>query len=112
MQNNPQTLAEQIANVFLQNESESKESELALLRQSVERMNERLSKIENALSANNPQSPVRRLRIAHPSQEKFEIEDGFAPDENGASFEIEKPCPFEPAGKPCDYCSMCSSRGF
>jgi hypothetical protein len=27
-------------------------------------------------------------------------------------FETEKKCSVEPGGKPCDHCSMCSSRGF
>jgi hypothetical protein len=27
-------------------------------------------------------------------------------------FESEKKCSVEPAGKPCDHCAMCSSRGF
>ncbi len=111
MESNPQKLAEQIANLFLQNESEREASDLKSLRRSVERIDERLSKIESALFEINPQSAIRTSHFAHPSQEKFEIADGFAP-EKGEQFETEKPCPFEPTGKPCDHCSMCSSRGF
>lgn len=48
--------------------------------------------------------------IAHPSQERFGI--GEAVSELVDYFESEKTCELEPGGKPCDHCSMCSSRGF
>jgi hypothetical protein len=47
----------------------------------------------------------------HFSQEKFADLKEFA-DEIVNSMQNEKACPFEPAGKPCDNCAMCSSRGF
>jgi hypothetical protein len=47
----------------------------------------------------------------HPSQEKFNINEAIV-DELVEFFEKEKACSFEPNGKPCDHCSMCSSRGF
>lgn len=112
MEINPQKLAEQIANLFLQSENEREVSDFSSLRRSIEQIDGRLSKIESALFEANPQSAVRSAHFAHPSQEKFEIADGFAP-EKSEQFETDtKPCPFEPTGKPCDHCSMCGSRGF
>ena len=48
---------------------------------------------------------------AHPSQEKFGVEEA-AVSELVDFFEGEKKCELEPGGKPCDHCSMCSTRGF
>jgi hypothetical protein len=48
---------------------------------------------------------------AHPSQERFGIEEATVA-ELVEFFESEKKCSIEPGGKPCDHCSMCSSRGF
>ena len=47
----------------------------------------------------------------HPSQERFNINEAIV-DELVEFFEKEKACSFEPNGKPCDHCSMCSARGF
>ena len=49
--------------------------------------------------------------ISHPSQEKFGVEEAVV-SELVDYFEKEKTCSVEPGGKPCDHCSMCSSRGF
>lgn len=49
--------------------------------------------------------------VAHPSQEKFGVEEATV-SELVDFFEKEKQCSMEPGGKPCDHCSMCSSRGF
>ena len=48
---------------------------------------------------------------AHPSQEKFGVEEA-AVSELVDFFEGEKRCELEPGGKPCDHCAMCSTRGF
>ncbi|HYG82355.1 MAG TPA: hypothetical protein VD861_18300 [Pyrinomonadaceae bacterium] len=48
---------------------------------------------------------------AHPSQERFGVEEA-AVSELVDFFEGEKKCELEPGGKPCDHCAMCSSRGF
>lgn len=48
---------------------------------------------------------------AHPSQERFGVEEATVA-ELVEFFESEKKCSVEPGGKPCDHCSMCSSRGF
>jgi hypothetical protein len=47
----------------------------------------------------------------HPSQERFGVEEATVA-ELVEFFESEKKCAIEPGGKPCDHCSMCSSRGF
>ena len=47
----------------------------------------------------------------HPSQERFGVEEATVA-ELVEFFESEKKCSIEPGGKPCDHCSMCSSRGF
>jgi hypothetical protein len=56
---------------------------------------------------------VRDFNIApdHPSQERFGVEEATVA-ELVEFFENEKKCSVEPGGKPCDHCSMCSSRGF
>ncbi len=80
---------------------------LSLVLQQLETMNNRLETIENEFMAKPGQ--VARLQLApHPSQERFqiaEVNELLLPQTN------EKACRFEP-DKPCDYCSMCSSRGF
>lgn len=48
---------------------------------------------------------------AHPSEEKFGVEEATV-SALVDFFEKEKLCSVEPGGKPCDHCSMCSSRGF
>ena len=48
---------------------------------------------------------------SHPSQEKFGVEEATV-SELVDFFEGTKTCELEPGGKPCDHCSMCSSRGF
>jgi hypothetical protein len=49
--------------------------------------------------------------LAHPSQEKFGVEEAVV-SELVDHFESEKTCSVEPGGKPCDHCAICSSRGF
>jgi hypothetical protein len=48
---------------------------------------------------------------SHPSEEKFGVEEATV-TELVDFFEKEKVCSVEPGGKPCDHCSMCSTRGF
>ncbi len=107
---NTQKLAERIALLLQGNEAD----DFTFVRSSLEKINERLNKIENNLnlqSSYNSQSAIGNRQSFHPSQEKFQIAEGVAP-ELIKPFETEKPCPYEPTGKPCDHCSMCNSRGF
>lgn len=58
------------------------------------------------------QSAIRNPQLpSHPSQERFGVEEATVA-ELVEFFESEKKCSVEPGGKPCDHCSMCSSRGF
>jgi hypothetical protein len=54
---------------------------------------------------------VQITSASHPSQERFNVNEAIV-DELVEFFEKEKACSFEPNGKPCDHCSMCSGRGF
>ena len=106
---NTQNLAERIAQLLQENEKGSDDA----LRASLEKINARLDKIESQLTSqnSNPQSAIRNPQSFHVSQEKFKSLEEIA-DEIIATLENEKACPYEPTGKPCDHCAMCSSRGF
>lgn len=102
-----QKLAEHIADL-LQGKDKSGDE---FLRSSLEKFNERLKNIEQSLELQNPQSAIINSHSNHSSQEKFiNLETLAGETTNG--FKDEKACPFEPAGKPCDQCAMCNSRGF
>jgi len=98
-------LAEKIARIL---DSESSATDVASLYASIEKLNHRLDKLELAV---NPQSTIRNPQSPHPSLEKFDVAEAIA-DEIFAGLQKEKACTFEPNGKPCDHCAMCSSRGF
>lgn len=105
---NTQALAEKIALLLREN---AKASDEDFLRSSLEKINQRLDKIESQFAQQNPQAQIPNHKSLHPSQEKFltleELADGII-----GSLQNEKACPYEPTGKPCDNCSMCNSRGF
>ena len=103
--NETKKLAERIARLL---ESEQQGGDLASVFASLEKINHRLDKLE---ASPNPQAAVRDPRSAHPSQEKFAVLEAVA-DQIIEGINKEKACTFEPNGKPCDHCSMCSSRGF
>ena len=96
-------------------QTETPEVDLYSLQQSIEKISTRLEKIETTLSKQNSShiqpSAFSLQPFKHPSQEKFDIAEIIA-DGTLENSEQEKPCPYEPTGKPCDHCSMCSSRGF
>ena len=98
-------LAEKIARLL---ESDGQSNEMAALFASIEKINHRLDKIESGLT---PHAALRIPQSTHPSQEKFDVAEAIA-DEIFAGIRKEKACTFEPNGKPCDHCAMCSSRGF
>ena len=97
-------LAEKIAKLI---ESEAKNSDVASLFASIEKLNRRLEKLESL----SPQSAIRNPQLNHPSLDKFDVAEAIA-DDIFAGLQKEKACTFEPNGKPCDHCSMCNSRGF
>lgn len=88
--------------------SRSDEGDIAMILASLDKINHRLEKLESGKDA---VSSIRILRSEHPSQERFEIAEAIA-DVIYGGISKEKACTFEPDGKPCDHCSMCSSRGF
>ncbi|MGH9967653.1 MAG: hypothetical protein ACREBG_07435 [Pyrinomonadaceae bacterium] len=71
----------------------------------------RSSSEERVLLTHSPWLAGVNASAAHPSQEKFGVEEAVV-SELVDFFEKEKTCSLEPGGKPCDHCSMCSSRGF
>ena len=99
--------------------------ELHEMRASLGELQSRLSRIESqirstpvakSLSGAVPQVHSPWLsgvnsELNHPSQERFGVEEA-AVSELVDFFQNEKTCALEPGGKPCDHCSMCSSRGF
>ena len=100
------TFAEKIAKLV---ESEMKTSDVASLFASIERINHRLDKLE---SSSIYQAQIKHAAtMTHPSVEKFSVAEAIA-DEIFSGLQKEKACTFEPNGKPCDHCAMCSSRGF
>lgn len=105
---NKNNLAEKIARIL---EAEPNSADLSSLQTSIEKINKRLDSIETKLTSQTPQSAIKTSQSLHPSQEKFSVAEAIA-DEIIENLENEKACRFEPNGKPCDHCSMCSSRGF
>jgi hypothetical protein len=101
-----QKLAEKLLKVL---ESGTNGPELASLFASIEKINHRLDKLESAQIAS--QSDSRMSQSCHPSLDKFDIAEAVADAVFNAKSK-EKTCTFEPNGRPCDHCSMCSSRGF
>ncbi len=94
-------LAEKIARLIA--EEAKPENGVAPILAALEKINERLDKLESA--AAKPAVPAH----SHPSLDKFSIAEAIADQVFGSK---EKACTFEPNDRPCDHCSMCSSRGF
>ena len=103
--NKTESLAQKIAQIL---EAERPSADLSSIQASLDSINARLEKLE--AGRNSPQSAVRTLQLSHPSLDKFAIAEAIA-DQIFAAKGNEKACTFEPS-KPCDHCSMCSSRGF
>jgi hypothetical protein len=99
---NTQSLAERIAQLL---EDERPSTDMAALMSSIEEINARLAKLEAA------DRPLPPLPAKHPSLDKFAIAEAIA-DQIIEGMNEQKACTFEPNGRPCDHCSMCSSRGF
>jgi hypothetical protein len=104
---NTKNLAAKIAKLL---ETESGTTEITALRHSIENLNDRLDRIEAKMDVPAP-IPIPVLINSHPSQDRFAVVEAIV-DEVFSQYQKEKACTFEPNGKPCDHCSMCSSRGF
>ncbi len=108
MNNHTQNLAAKIAQLLQENE---KGNDHDFLRSSLEKINQRLDKIESQNYSENSKFQIPNSKPIHFSQEKFKSLEEIA-DEIIADLQNEKACPYEPTGKPCDHCAMCNSRGF
>ena len=102
---NTESLAQKISQI-LQDERPS--ADLSAVKASLDAINARLEKLEASQTV--PHSATHSPHSNHPSLEKFAIAEAIA-DQIFAAKGNEKACTFEPS-KPCDHCSMCSSRGF
>lgn len=105
---NTQILAEKIARLL---QTETSGADFNSVQLSLEKLNQRLDRIESQLAFQNPKSQTPNLKSFHSSQEKFTNLEELA-DEIINGSQMEKACPYEPTGKPCDHCAMCNSRGF
>ena len=101
-----QNLAGKIAELF---KAGIMTADLSSIRSNIDAINARLDRLENLPAT--PHSAFRAPQSIHPSTERFAVAEALA-DEIFTSPQKEKACTFEPNGKPCDHCSMCSSRGF
>ncbi len=99
-------LAEKIA-FLLQTEMQKADDGVKL---NLEKINRRLDNIESK-NIDNPKFKIQNPKSSHFSQQQFTNLEELA-DEIIAGVEAENACPYEPAGKPCDHCAMCNSRGF
>ncbi len=107
MQNHDvQDLAGKIAELI---QAETKTDDLLSIRLSIDAINARLDRLETSPAA--PHSAFHTPQSIHPSTERFAVAEALA-EQLFAGVQKEKACMFEPNGKPCDHCSMCSSRGF
>jgi hypothetical protein len=89
-------------------QAESQGSDLAAVFAAIEKVNNRLDKLEAAAVSMPPTFPDPLY--SHPSLDKLNIAEAIADSIFDGRYK-EKACQFEP-DKPCDHCSMCSSRGF
>lgn len=116
MKNETQILAAKLLAQILASEENqpngTSAEDLTKILSKLDDLNSRLVQIENRLEEKpqaqqtetpnfiNPVFPV----FLHTSHERFAIAED--------ADQKEKACRFEPGGKPCDHCAMCSSRGF
>lgn len=96
-------IAEKIAKVIA---NQSENGDLAVLSRSIKDLNQRIDRLEAAISP-GLKTPAPSF---HPSHDRFEIAEAIV-DRLFNKSSDEKACTYEPS-KPCDHCSMCSSRGF
>jgi hypothetical protein len=105
---NTKNLAAKIAKLL---EAEPGTADLTALRHSIEKIHDRLDTIEAKIAPSTTVSTLASTSSSHPSQDRFAVIEAVV-DEVFSQYKQEKACTFEPNGKPCDHCSMCSSRGF
>lgn len=99
------SLAEKIAQIIA---SESKPADLTSIQKSIDAIHRRIEMLESPTATSNFKFQIPNSE--HPSQDRFAIAEAIV-DSLFEQNSKEKACTFEPS-KPCDHCSMCSSRGF
>lgn len=116
MKNETQILAAKLLAQILVSEDNqpngSNSEDLTQVLSKLDDLNSRLEKIETRLEEKPQNQPTETPNFIkpvfpvflHSSRERFAIPEDAEPKE--------KACHFEPGGKPCDHCAMCSSRGF
>lgn len=97
--------ADQLASTISEAIRTESASAIKTLVESIDRLAARVEKLE---AASAPSTAV--ASIIHPSQEHFAVAEAIADSLFGMKSK-EKACTFE-RDRPCDHCSMCSSRGF
>lgn len=107
MKDDTNELAKKIAELIVSQRDSDDPNGLA---ESIANINARLDGIDRKLAATSAHEENRPLNT-HPSQDKFDVIEAVA-DQIIEHYQNEKACTFEPNGKPCDHCLMCSSRGF
>jgi len=95
-ENPAEALAEKIASILKGGDADQRV--LAAL----EDLTRRIEKLESV-----PEGFASNSANVHPSLAKYSLNEAAA-DASGEA----KLCTFEPHGRPCDHCSMCSARGF
>ncbi len=104
--------ARQIAERVVNRLNEHSDDEVTYLRGTIEKLNSRINQLETQAFPITQNSKLKTQNSSlHPSTEKFNLAEAVV-EELVEFFEKEKTCTFEPNGKACDHCSMCSSRGF
>lgn len=89
-------------------ETDTSAPDIALLFASIEKISNRLEKLERA--STDERQTFANPSLPHPSLDKFNVAEAIADTIFDGRYK-EKACTFEPS-KPCDHCSMCNSRGF
>jgi hypothetical protein len=79
--------------------------DMAAIFAALEKITHRLDRLERSRSI------ATELGSPHPSEERFAVAEAVAEDIFDR-LNKEKTCTFEPNGRACDHCAMCSSRGF
>ena len=95
-QTNAEALAEKIASILKGGVRDDR------VLAAIEDLTRRVEKLESTPPPSGSLGPDH-----HPSLEKYSLNEAAA----GSAAEA-KLCTFEPHGRPCDHCSMCSARGF
>jgi hypothetical protein len=103
---NKQILAEKIAAVLRDEHGAFSNEQIW---KAVGELSERLERLEKTVGA-SVGAISQTTPKTHPSLDKYAVLEALQDPNSNTS--IEKTCSFEPNDKPCDHCSMCSSRGF